>query len=101
MKYLSVSWVKTMKNKLLFLTKMSLNKKIKTKWFYIANIIFLILIAGLINLDSIIKLFGGDFDDAIKINVIDNILIHFLLTIRNKCACQRLILMLVSIPDTF
>lgn len=62
-----------MKNKLIFLTKMSLNKKIKTKWFYIANIIFLILIAGLINIDSIIKFFGGDFEDNLKIQVIDNI----------------------------
>ena len=62
-----------MKNKLLFLTKMSLNKKIKTKWFYIANVIFLLLITAIINIDTIIKFFGGDFDEAIKIQVIDNI----------------------------
>ena len=37
-----------MTNKLKFLTKMSLNKKIKTKWFLIANLIFAILIIGLI-----------------------------------------------------
>lgn len=47
-----------MKNKLLFLTKMSLKKKIKTKWFVIANAIFAVLIIGLINIDSIIKVFG-------------------------------------------
>ena len=35
-----------MKNKLLFLTKMSLNKIIKTKWFLIANIIFAVLRDG-------------------------------------------------------
>ena len=32
-------------NKLKFLTKMSLDKKIKTKWFLLANLIFGILIA--------------------------------------------------------
>jgi len=62
-----------MKNKLLFLTKMSLNKKIKTKWFYIANLIFLILVVGLINIDTIIKTFGGDFNDTIELLVIDEI----------------------------
>ena len=62
-----------MKNKLWFLTKMSLNKKIKTKWFYIANIIFLIIIVGLINIDTIIKAFGGDFNETTKILVIDHV----------------------------
>ena len=62
-----------MTNKLKFLTKMSLNKKIKTKWFLIANIIFAILIIGLINIDSVIKLFGGDFDDTQEILVIDEV----------------------------
>ena len=60
-----------MTNKLKFLTKMSLNKKIKTKWFLIANLIFAILIIGLINVDSIIKFFGGDFDETQEILVID------------------------------
>ena len=60
-----------MTNKLKFLTKMSLNKKIKTKWFLIANIIFAVLIIGLINVDSVIKLFGGDFDETQEILVID------------------------------
>lgn len=60
-----------MKNKLIFLTKMSLFKKIKTKWFLIANIIFAILIIGLINIDSIIKSFGGDFNEEQTIMVID------------------------------
>jgi len=62
-----------MRNKLLFLTKMSLNKKIKTKWFLIANLIFAILIVGLINIDSIIKVFGGDFNETIKIIVVDEV----------------------------
>ena len=62
-----------MNRKLWFLTKISLNKKIKTKWFLIANLIFLILIVGLINIDSIIKLFGGDFNKTLEILVIDKV----------------------------
>ena len=62
-----------MTNKLKFLTKVSLNKKIKTKWFLIANLIFAILIIGLLNIDFVIKLFGGDFDKPQEIIVIDNI----------------------------
>lgn len=58
-------------NKLLFLTKSSLNKKIKTKWFLIANLIFAILVIGLLNIDMIIQAFGGDFDTKQEIYVID------------------------------
>ena len=42
-----------MKNKLFFLIKMSLKKKIATKWFYIANFIFLIAIIGIMNIDNV------------------------------------------------
>lgn len=62
-----------MTSKLLFLTKVSLKKKIKTRWFLIANLIFALLIVGLLNIDSIIKLFGGDFDSKQEILVIDEI----------------------------
>lgn len=62
-----------MSNKLKFLTKMSLNKKIKTKWFLVANGLFLLLIVGLINIDSIIKLFGGKFEQEQQILVIDEV----------------------------
>ena len=62
-----------MTNKLKFLTKMSLNKKIKTKWFLIANLIFAILIIGLLNIDMVIKFFGGDFDETQEILVIDEV----------------------------
>ena len=55
-----------------FLTKMSLNKKIKTKWFLIANIIFLILLVGFANIDLIIKAFGGNFSENSEILIIDN-----------------------------
>ena len=61
-----------MKNKLKYLTEMSLSKKIKTKWFLVANILLALLIVGLFNIDSIIKLFGGDFNEKTKIYIIDN-----------------------------
>lgn len=60
-------------NKLGFLTKYSLGKKIKSKWFIVVNIIILLVIYALINMDSIIKLFGGDFNNNEEILVIDNI----------------------------
>lgn len=61
-----------MKNKLLFLTKNSLKRKIKNKWFLIINIILAIVISALINIDSIVKMFGGDFKDEKKLYVVDN-----------------------------
>lgn len=61
-----------MSKKLKYLTKMSLDKKLKSKWFYIANIILCILIVAITNIDSIIKFFGGDFDEKTNIIVVDN-----------------------------
>ena len=61
-----------MKSKLGFLTGISLKRKIKTKWFLAANILLAIVITGLINIDSIIDIFGGDFSSRDKIYVIDN-----------------------------
>lgn len=60
-----------MKNKLKFLINNSLKKKIKSKWFLVANIIIAIIIVSIINIDSIITLFGGDFDSKNKIYVLD------------------------------
>lgn len=60
-------------NKLGFLTKYSLGKKIKSKWFVVVNIIILLVISALINMDSIIKLFGGDFNNNEEILIIDNV----------------------------
>ncbi len=60
-----------MRNKFSFLTKDSLKKKVCTKSFKIVNIVLFIVIAGLINLDSIVKSFGGDFDDEVNIYVVD------------------------------
>jgi ABC-2 type transport system permease protein len=64
--------VKAMKNKLKFLIKQSLERKTKTKWFLVANIALAVLIIGIINIDSVIKFFGGDFDSKTNIYVIDN-----------------------------
>ena len=61
-----------MESKFKFLTKYSFNKKVKNKWFLIGNIIVAILIIGLVNIDSIIKVFGGDFSSDINIKVVDN-----------------------------
>lgn len=61
-----------MTNKLKFLTKISLKRKINTKWFLIANIIFAILIIGILNMDAVVSFFGGDFDETQIIYVKDN-----------------------------
>ena len=60
-----------MTSKFWYLTGLSLKKKIKTKWFFIANILLAILIIGLINIDSIIQFFGGDFDQKTEIVLIN------------------------------
>jgi len=60
-----------MRSKLNFLINVSLKKKIKSKWFLIANVVIAILLVGLINIDSIIKSFGGDFDSKTKIYIVD------------------------------
>ena len=58
-----------MTKKFLYLTKMSLNKKIKTKWFLITNIIIALCVIALININSIITFFGGSFQDDVNIIV--------------------------------
>ncbi len=61
-----------MKNKLLFLTSVSLKRKIKTKWFVIANILLFIGIVGVFNIDSVIHFFGGDFNEKMEVYVLDD-----------------------------
>jgi len=58
-----------MKKKIKYLIKVCLDKKIKTKWFKITNVLLVILIVGIINLNSIVKSFGGDFDKTNTIYV--------------------------------
>ena len=61
-----------MNKKMWYLTRLSLNKKIKSKWFVVANIIIFVVLVGILNIDYIIKLFGGDFDKFTNILVVDN-----------------------------
>ena len=66
-----------MSSKLNYLIGVSLKRKIKTKWFMIVNIILAIAIVGIINIDSIITFFGGDFNKKQNVYVIDNTEIGF------------------------
>lgn len=61
-----------MNNKFWFLTKMSLQKKMKNKTFVIVNILLLVVFVALINIDKIVLLFGGNFDKQNNIMVLDN-----------------------------
>lgn len=56
-----------MKNKAWFLIKQSLKKKLDTKWFKIVNVLICLLLIGVINIDKIINVFGGDFKDTVNI----------------------------------
>lgn len=60
-----------MKTKLKFLIKQSLAKKTKTKWFKAANIIIAVVLIALANIDRIITVFGGDFEEKREILVLD------------------------------
>ena len=62
-----------MRNKLTFLTGISLKRKIKSKWFLIANILIAIVTIALTNIDTIIAFFGGDFNDNQIIYVVDEV----------------------------
>lgn len=61
-----------MRNKFWFLTKNSLQKKMKNKTFIIVNILLLIVLVALINIDRVVMLFGGNFDKQNNIMVLDN-----------------------------
>ena len=73
MKSLLVWLVLHMKNKFKYLVKYSLKKKIDTKWFKIVNVLLLVLIVFLVNMDYLINLFGGDFEEKEKIYVVDHV----------------------------
>ena len=60
-----------MMNKFWFLTGTSLKKKLKSKWFLVVNLLLFVVIVGIMNIDSIIKTFGGDFNDTNEIYVLD------------------------------
>lgn len=64
-----------MKSKLKYLINYSLKKRIKSKTFLITNIIFLVLIVGLLNIDTIIKIFSKDqnnIENPVIIYINDN-----------------------------
>ena len=56
-----------MKSKAWFLIKQSIKKKMDTKWFKVVNVLLCILLIGVINIDKIINVFGGDFKETINI----------------------------------
>lgn len=60
-----------MRSKLNYLISVSLKRKIKTKWFVLANILIFLIITAAVNIDSIITLFGGDFSEKTKVYVVD------------------------------
>lgn len=61
-----------MENKFKFLVKHSLKKKLKNKWFIVVNVILAIVLISLVNIDSIVKVFGGNFSSDIKMRIVDN-----------------------------
>lgn len=61
-----------MTNKFKFLTKNSFLKKVKSKGFIIGNLVVFLIIGVLVNIDSVISFFGGDFDSGYKIKIVDN-----------------------------
>ena len=66
-----------MSNKFWYLTKQSLRKKIKSKWFIGVNIMLALVIIALININSIIAFFGADFNEKTRILVVDKTDISF------------------------
>ena len=66
-----------MSNKFWYLTKQSLKKKIKSKWFIGVNIMLALVIIALININSIISFFCGDFSENTKILVVDKTQISY------------------------
>lgn len=61
-----------MKSKLNYLIKVSLNRKIKSKWFVLANVLIAVVLIGLTNIDNVINFFGGDFEEKQVIYVVDD-----------------------------
>lgn len=79
-----------MKNKLKFLVKQSLKKKLDTKWFKVANILILVLLIGIINVDRIISFFGGDFQNVTKVYVVDDANAYSLFETNFKALSEKL-----------
>lgn len=65
-----------MKSKKWYLVKVSLKKKLKTKWFIGINIFLFIILFLIININSIINLFGGDYTETKYVKIVDNVGIY-------------------------
>ena len=63
-------------NKKRYLIRESLKKKIKSKWFIGINIFIFLILFIIINIGSIINLFGGDYKQPKYVQVIDNMNIY-------------------------
>lgn len=61
-----------MDKKFNYLVSYSLKKRVAKKSFIVVNVILLILTLALVNLGSIIQAFGGDFNDEVKIYLVDD-----------------------------
>ncbi|MBD9106710.1 ABC transporter permease [bacterium] len=72
MRYLSIMSEVKMNKKFWYLTKVSLKKKIGSKWFIATNIILALVILAIININSIVMFFGGDFSENLTIYAVDN-----------------------------
>lgn len=62
-----------MKNKLKFLIKQSLDRKINTKWFKVVNILLALLLILVMNIDRVVSYFGGNFKEATPIVIKDDV----------------------------
>jgi len=60
-----------MSSKFWFLMNESFKKKVKSKWFIVANIIICFALVIVCNIDSIITYFGGDFNNDKEIVLVD------------------------------
>jgi len=61
-----------MNKKMQYLIENSLKKKFKSKSFIISNIVIIVCLLLLVNIDTIINFFGGDFGKDINVYVVDD-----------------------------
>ena len=60
-----------MSSKFWYLTGESFKKKVRSKWFLIANIVLFVALLAVVNIDRIISYFGGDFSSQKEVMVLD------------------------------
>ncbi len=60
-----------MRQKFWFLVSSSFQKKAKSKWFLVANILLLVAVVAVFNIDQIISYFGGDFSEEREVIIVD------------------------------